>query len=332
MSSYIIRKLVGITEKEINKKIKKKYKYLYTDSEKQKIKISSTLEKYINQWRIPPAYPIVKIFLGVDDSKDDTYYAIGTDLKGRSQYLYTTYHNTISNYEKYCKLVTVGQKYKEIFSKIQKDLQHSTFTKEKLIALLLLIMIKCQFRPGHKKYKQEYGSIGLTTLQKKHITERNNKIEIKFIGKKGVINECTLTDKKIISELSKLIQKKKKNDTIFSYGDISIEPTDINNYLPQTITAKNIRTWDANVEFIKGVRKFSESLADTKKKRKKQLTNVIKNVASKLHHSIAICKKSYIDTALTDMFMDEPLKFTYLFIHKRSIEKSLISFFKNKCL
>ena len=76
-----------------------------------------------------------------------------------------------------------------------------------------------------------------------------------------------LTDKKIISELSKLIQK--KNDTIFSYGDISIEPTDINNYLPQTITAKNIRTWDANVEFIKGVRKFSESLADTKKKRKK---------------------------------------------------------------
>ena len=64
---------------------------------------------YVTKWRIPPAYPEVKIFLNVNDNKDDVFYAVGKDNKGRVQQLYTKYHNELRESTKYCKVLEVGK-------------------------------------------------------------------------------------------------------------------------------------------------------------------------------------------------------------------------------
>lgn len=335
MGKFIYRKLINIEEKIIDKKKKKLYKYSYLNSRKKKLNNSNNTNKIINyskQWRIPPAYPEVKIFLNVNDKKNDTCYAIGKDEKGRTQHLYTSYHSIVSNRQKYCKVLEVGKNYEKIFSKINKDLKSKRITKNKLIAILLKLMIECQFRPGHEKYKKEYGSIGLTTLQKKHIHNNNNTLIISFIGKKGVLNECPVKDLDTINELKKLIRTKKNEDDVFKFKDIKIKPTDINNYLPGKITAKNIRTWDANLEFINFSKKLEEPLDEKITKRKKQLKKIVEQVANKLHHSETICKKSYLDTDLYEMLVNKPVKFTRLFLKKnKPSHKLLIEYFEKKC-
>ena len=45
----------------------------------------------------------------------------------------------------------------------------------------------CNFRIGNEAYEKEYGSIGITTLQKKHIKFKSDKTIIEFIGKKRSI-------------------------------------------------------------------------------------------------------------------------------------------------
>lgn len=57
--------------------------------------------------------------------------------------------------------------------------------KNKLIATLLKLMKICNFRIGNDTYEKEYGSIGLTTLQSKHIRFKGDLTIIEFTGKKS---------------------------------------------------------------------------------------------------------------------------------------------------
>ena len=349
---YVIRKLK-------NNDPKKPY---YVNNKGKNINNSQIL-KYVNKWRIPPAYPEVKIFLNVNDKKDDCFYAAGKDAKGRLQQLYTKYHNEVREKTKYCKVLEVGKNYKKIFIKINSDLKKTRVSKNKLIAIIIILMIECQFRPGHEKYREKYGSIGLSTLQKKHIINKNiansnvfkndfiktynstkyksliknldnGYIYIKFIGKKGVCNECLFKNKETIIELFKLIKDKKNSDDIFCHKKIKVKPEDINNYLRKFggITAKNIRTWDANIEFINFSKDMQGPISDKVSIRKKQMKSIVEKVAEKLHHTVAICKKSYLDTNLFEMFVNKPDKFTKMFLtSKHSSEKVLIKYFEKKC-
>lgn len=317
--NYIVRKL-------------KNNKPYYVNKRGQNIN-SQNILKYLKKWQLAPGYPEVKIFLNVNDKKDDTFYAVATDLKGRKQQLYTTYHKEVAKSKKYCELMEVGKHYDKLFLKINKDLKSSKITKNKLIAILLKIMIECQFRPGHEKYRDKYKTFGLTTLQKQHITNRNGNIFFSFIGKKGVLNECLFKNSNVIPELQKIIRNKKSNDDIFKYKKLQIKPTDINNYLRPYggITAKSIRTWDANYEFISRARNMTEIVSDKITVRKKQLKKIIEEVAKKLHHTVAICKKSYLDDGIWGMFVEKPDKFNNMFINSKPVNKVLVDYFKKKC-
>ena len=320
--NYVIRKLEN----------NNKNKPYFVNKKGEQINNQSILN-YVKKWRIPPAYPNVKIFLNVNDNKDDVFYAVGTDNKGRTQQLYTKYHNELRESTKYCKVLEVGKNYNKINLKINTDLKRTRITKDKLIAIILKIMIECQFRPGHEKYKEKYGSFGLTTLLKSHIKNEDNKIKFSFIGKKGVLNECLFQNSNTIIELLKLTKNKKNDDPIFTYKNIRVKPENINNYLRifGGVTAKSIRTWDANRELIKYSRLMEEDISDKITKRKKQLKALVEKVAFKLHHTVAVCKKSYLDNDIFETFIDNPDKFIKTFINNKSIDKALLDFFEKKC-
>ena len=319
---YIIRKLR-------NKDPKKPY---YLNKRGHNIN-STNIMKYLKKWQLAPGYPEVKLFLNVNDKKDDTFYAVATDDKGRKQQLYTSYHKQVCGDKKYCELMNVGKHYDKLFTKINKDLKSSSITKNKLIAIILKIMIECQFRPGHTKYRDKYQTFGLTTLQRQHVKNQNDNLFFSFIGKKGVLNECLYKNTNVVPEIKKLLKNKNKNADIFSHKKLLIKPTDINNYLRKFggITAKSIRTWDANLEFIKNIRSMGEPISLQKTKRKKQLKAIIEKVAKKLHHTVAICKKSYLDKGIWEMFTDKPDNFKKIFMNNKDPKDVLIKYFEKKC-
>lgn len=68
---------------------------------------------------------------------------------------------------------------------------------------------------------------------------------------------------------------------------------DVNNYLKsfdENISSKDLRTWQANVLFMKYFIKNEENTMSTAKRQ----MNALRKVAFDLHNTVGVCKKSYI--------------------------------------
>ena len=302
MNNYFIRKISS------NKN--KKYTHKYYDKNNNLITYNS-IKKHLEGFYVPPAYDDVEINM----NKKAKVLAIGFDDKNRPQYIYNKTFVIKQSKKKFEKLIEFGYNYKKIYNKINKDLSSRKDTKEKEIATILKIIIDCNFRIGNDKYTKDNNSYGVSTLEKKHIIDKNGKIIINFIGKKGVENECIVKDKKVIKSLKK--KKKSKNKRIFSYKknnrNFNIQSKDVNKYLKDLgdFTTKNFRTWNANLELIKELIYYNDDS-------KYVMKECIKNVAFKLHHTSSICKKNYLDPKLIEFYNNYPDEFIEYFYAPRT--------------
>ena len=162
--------------------------------------------------------------------------------------------------------------------------------------------MECQFRIGNDVYSKKNKSYGTTTLQGKHIKVKNkNELIIDFNGKKNVRNICTVKNKKLVKTLRQKKRTINKNDRIFTYrrGEryYNIKSSDVNKYLKQfgKFTAKDFRTWGANIELIKELMKNKNS----------ELKKCIENVSIKLHNTPTICKSNYLDPELMEFYKND---------------------------
>jgi DNA topoisomerase-1 len=302
MDNYIIRK--------IDPKDSKKYNFYTFDNKKIENKLK--LEK-LKSIYIAPAYKNVKIYL------DQDILATGIDSAGRKQYIYSNESKDKRESKKYCQLVKLGDSIVKLKKKINNDLLCKSMTKDKMVALILKIMDLCNFRGGNKKYEEKYGSYGLTTLHKDHVKIKNDSVEIEFIGKKGVNNHCIIQNEKIQDIIKIVYNNVKKNDYIFSVTNngsiVDININDLNKYLESfNITSKDLRTWNANIIFLKsfksvvedaGINVLTDMESEKKIKFKKKLINeALKKTAVLLHHTAYICKNSYIYKNILEQILD----------------------------
>jgi DNA topoisomerase-1 len=285
------------------RKIKEKSKnYEYYTIDNKKIENKNILNK-IKKIYIPPAYKNVKIYLKKD------LLATGINSIGRKQYIYSDYSKQKREFKKYNMLIHLSKNINKLKNKMKKDLLLKDFTKNKLIALILKIMDLCNFRSGSKKYEKKYGSFGLTTLHKDHIKITNSYVEIDFIGKKGVNNNCIIKNKNIQELIKKIYNLSSKDNTylfsiIYNNEKINVSISDVNNYLEEfNITVKELRTWNANIILLKKFKNEIEKLDDSyyklnDNKKLKIIKKIIKKSIEKcallLHHTPTICKSSYI--------------------------------------
>ena len=300
MDNYIVRK--------IYKKNGKKFYHKYYDKKGGEIKDEGYIKKIITGIYIAPAYNNVKINL----NKCAKVLAIGYDDKGRSQYVYNKDFTKNQSDKKFDRMIDFGKHFKKINDKINDDLYTVKDSKNKQIAIILKLIIECHFRIGNDVYSKKNKSYGTTTLQQKHIKIKNkNEITIDFNGKKNVRNRCTIKNKKLIKTLK---QKKKtigKEDRIFSYRKgrryYNIKSGDVNKYLKQfgNFTAKDFRTWGANIELIKQLIKKTSILK-----------KCIDTVADKLHNTPAICKSNYLDPEIIQFYKYDPDSFRKYFKFK----------------
>ncbi len=193
-----------IVYRETIDKDKKIYKY--TDKKGNIINDKKILE-YIDSLVIPPAYHDVEIFY----EKSPKILFQGLDNNNRLQQIYSKKWRENADKLKFKALIDFGKKLPAMNTEIIKHLKSPRKSKEKIIAIILRIIICCGFRVGQMKYYDLYGSIGISTIMKKHIKYKtgDHSLYIDFIGKKGVQNECTINDKLLVSEILKYTADKK---------------------------------------------------------------------------------------------------------------------------
>ena len=166
-------------------------------------------------------------------------------------------------------------------------------------------MGKCNFRIGNKIYEDKYGSTGMTTLRKEHISFKNDKIYIDFIGKKQVQNTCIFKDKNIERILKNLY--KSKNAYMFSYNDDNImkdiSVNDVNQYLEEFhITNKDLRMWNANYLFIYFLKNNIQQ--DNTIPKKKLIKLSLEKTALFMHNTPSVCKSSYISKEIYNKLLE----------------------------
>jgi DNA topoisomerase I len=325
--------------------------FLYVSKTGETIKDEDTLSR-IHKLRIPPNYDNVLI-----NTKDSSkLQAIGYDDKNRKQYIYHKdfiLENKLKKYDKYIILGNylhkIKKEYMDIINKIQYKKYSSWNQPESNSAIILYLLNECLFRIGNMKYYREYSSHGITTLQTKHITFNDDKkiVFIKFVGKKGVINESTITNT-VFYNIFKTLSKNKKGEFIFDYYDdkldkdkdkdnhITIVSDDIQKKLHEynnELTPKMFRTWHTNCYFIHILKNNVDNIKNIMKKNKmtkkfklQLMKNTCIEISLKLHNTPTVIKNSYLNSALYDLYMNNFEKLIKLLIKCKSFskEKTLI--------
>jgi DNA topoisomerase-1 len=318
--------------------IHKKPKFKILDTNNKKVTDKKILE-YIKSLVIPPAYNNVNIFY----EKTPKILFQGTDDKGRLQQIYSLNHKKKAMKKKFCNLLEFGKVLPKIKLDIEKHVNNTTFTKNKIISIILKIVMICGFRLGNMKYQKIYNSFGISNILKSHIVNKNNMMFIKFIGKKGVVNECCITNKNIILALNKRIAGKTSKDYVFTYIDefSDVEKTitalDINKFLKtygDNITSKMFRTYDTNVLFIEYMKNRSnvdDPTTITLIKRKKIVIEAMKIISNQINNTPAIAKKEYLHIDLLTLYLDNPKKFKKYFFKCNNSHKCFIDYLEEYC-
>jgi DNA topoisomerase-1 len=175
-------------------------------------------------------------------------------------------------------------------------MKQKKMTQNKIISIMLKIMDRCGFRVGNQKYEKLYGSHGLSTIQKKHVTLHPKNISISFIGKKKVLNSCHIEDPKIIEYIHGFYAScSHPQEYLFKYGKTHITMKDINSYLKEFgFTCKDLRTWNANITFLTVFKSMQRNHLTSVKERKKIVKECIAQSAMRMHHTPTIFKSSYL--------------------------------------
>lgn len=239
---------------------------------------------------------------------------------------------------KYCGLLTFGQGLASLRKDIQHYIDNYDYSHDATIALVIAIIDICFFRVGNLRYKQKNNSTGLTTLEKNQLLLGSSGVTIAFKGKKQVENICKIVNPVINHILLDLVEHNNDNNFVFSYKGATgtfhqITSSDINNFLDKyyleksnkNVSAKHFRTWTANTYFIDHI--ASMKLPNTITGIKNNISAAIKQTATKLYHTKAICRRSYIYPKIINLYSKNPSMFLDLY---HSIATRQIDYIDNR--
>jgi DNA topoisomerase-1 len=156
------------------------------------------IQERIKSLVLPPAWTNVKLSA---DPKAELQ-AVGTDSKGRQQYVYSAEHSAKASAEKFERLKQFTAELPAIRSRRENDLNRPTSPHHDDATALYLID-KTGFRIGGSKDTQaDQHAYGASTLTADHVKIDGDKVAFDFIGKHGVRIQQEVEDSRLASLLA----------------------------------------------------------------------------------------------------------------------------------
>lgn len=235
--------------------------------------------------------------------------AVGTDDAGRRQYLYHPDWRTRRDAEKFERMRKFGMALARARELVVADLGREGMPMERACAAAVRLLDLGYFRIGNDVYAEDNGSFGLTTLERRHVRRRQDRLVFTFTGKSGVDHRIEIDDAAVIEAVEIMRRRRGQDLRLLSYKERrswrSVLPTLVNKYVRETTgieaTAKDFRTWHATVLAAAALASTPEH-GESRASRKRAVSGAMKEVSSFLGNTPALARSSYVDPRVIEAY------------------------------
>jgi DNA topoisomerase-1 len=280
-----------------------KRRFRYVDSRGKRITDESKLAR-IEALAIPPAWKDVWI----SPRPQAKLQATGVDAAGRRQYLYHPDYRAAQEQAKYDKLVRFAERLPELRAAMAGHMEREPLDRERVCALAVRLVNLGWFRVGSERYARSSRTFGITTITKRHVTVRGQRIAFSFRGKHRVWVRTTLVDSELAAATRELLELPGRG-RLFRYecedGLVNLNGARLNDYIREHMgeefTAKDFRTWGGTLLAAIGL--AERGVAETEAQAKRSVAAVMRAVAERLGNTPAVARASYVSPAVIEQYL-----------------------------
>ncbi len=300
----------------------------YEDGDGGAIDDRETLERIL-RLAIPPAWTQVWIC----PDPEGHIQATGRDARGRKQYRYHPLWRAHQEGAKYDRMAAFGRALPRLRAHVDKDLCRRGMPREKVLAAVVRLLELTLIRVGNDQYARDNKSFGLTTLRKRHVDVHGAGVVFEFRGKSGKQHRTLLHDQR----LARVIRacEELRGQRLFQYlGEDghthAVSSHDVNAYIHAAVgdhcTAKDFRTWAGSLMAAQLLAACER--AESQAQHKHVVADCVKQVASRLGNTPAVCRSSYIHPEVIAAYADDRLKdgFRRCLERPETCEKAMLRF------
>ncbi len=291
----------GITRRRVGKS----FSYRAPDG---RVLPNDSTKEWIRSLAIPPAWQDVWI----SPRRDGHLLATGRDARGRKQYRYHPRWRSLRDEAKFGRMLAFARALPRIRDAVEAELRKPGLGRRKVLATVVRLLETTLIRVGNDEYARSNRTFGLTTLRNRHVKAEGSKLRFTFRGKSGKRHAVTLKNRRLVNLIAKM--RELPGQELFQYLDEdgapqSINSADVNAFLREIageeFTAKDFRTWAGTVLAAWALSEFTAF--DTEAAAKRNVTQAIERVASRLGNTPAICRKSYVHPEIVGAYLDGSL-------------------------
>lgn len=281
-----------------------KGRFRYCDRVGRQITDAPVLER-IESLRIPPAWRDVWI----SARPGARLQATGLDRAGRRQYLYHPEYRARQEQAKYEKLVRFAERLPDLRRALSEHADADELSYERVCATAVRLVNLGWFRVGGDRYAKQSRTFGITTLRKRHVAIRGNRITFRFRAKHGLQVHTTIVDAQLAAALRELLAL--PGDTrVFRYerdGELfALTGPRLNDYvrehMGEEFTAKDFRTWGGTL--VAAIAFAERGLAETPAEQRRAVASVMRKVGERLGNTPAVARASYVSPAVVEQYLD----------------------------
>ncbi|MDM7832616.1 DNA topoisomerase IB [Cellulomonas edaphi] len=286
--------------------------FVYLDLERARIVDEEHLARIV-ALAIPPAWDDVWI----SPWHNGHIQAAGMDAAARRQYLYHQQWRTRRDRLKHDHVLDVARRLPAARRRVRRDLQLTGWPRDKALALAFRLLDLAYLRIGGEGYAAKHGSYGLATLLREHVRVLapasegdEGRVHLRFPAKSGQIRDTVVEDDDVARLVRSLVRRPDDNPELLAWRDEDgtwhdVTSADISTYVKQRLgadaSAKDFRTWHATVLAARGLAAAGPA-PRSERARRRIATQVVKDVAEELGNTPAVCRASYIDQRLFDLW------------------------------
>jgi len=301
--------------------------FVYLDTEGARLPDDDVAR--VKELAIPPAWSDVWIC----PLPNGHIQAIGVDDAGRRQYLYHPQWRARRDRLKHDRVLDVARRLPRARERVRVDLARDGLPRERVLALAFALLDVAYLRIGGEVYARDNGSIGLSTLRRSHARvvrdpdgsaglagrpgagangspdSVETAVVLRFPAKSGQRAETVVDDPDVVAVLVELLDRPGRGGRLLAWqsadGWRDLTGTEIGEYVRDAIgaeaTPKDFRTWHATVLAATGLAAAGEP-PRSKAARRRVVAGVVRDVADALGNTPAVCRASYIDPRVIDLW------------------------------
>ena len=288
------------------RRVKRGRGFIYVDAAGDRVVDTDTLAR-IDDLVIPPAWTDVWIC----PVPNGHIQATGTDAAGRRQYRYHDAWRRNRDREKHEKMLGFAAALPGARGRMLDDLHRPKLDRLRVLGAAARLLDLGFFRIGSEEYAETNQSYGLATMLREQVSCSKGVVTFDYVAKSGKHRVQSVADDELCKLVNLLKRQRGAGPELLGYRDgktwVDIKSHDINGYLRDItggeFTAKDFRTWHATVLCAVALA-VADVVAASESARKRVVTHAVKEVAHYLGNTPAVCRASYIDPRVIDLYND----------------------------